>query len=259
MLKQLLLRAIRAFGYELSPRCRRVSLEGVLSTAAANGLQIASVLDVGAAKGDFAGLAHRHFPQAEILLIEPLAEFHPTLTRLLAERPRWRLLKAAAASSSGERVLNVHPDLFGSSFLREDEGSDVNGVARTVRTETLDRAAQDAGLSGPFLIKLDTQGAEMDILAGASEVLANAALVILETSCLPFFAGGPLFHEVVAEMHARGFVVYDLFGLSHRPLDQALAQVDLVFVPESSPLRRHHAFASPEQREALTRRLRGRT
>jgi hypothetical protein len=39
-------------------------------------------------------------------------------------------------------------------------------------------------------------------------------------------------------MHEREFVVWDVLALGRRPLDAALAQIDLVFVPERSPLRR---------------------
>ncbi len=39
-----------------------------------------------------------------------------------------------------------------------------------------------------------------------------------------------------------GFVLYDVLSLLRRPLDQALAQLDVAFVPEASPLRRDHRW-----------------
>ena len=79
--------------------------------------------------------------------------------------------------------------------------------------------------------------------------------MILETSFLSFFKGAPVFADVIAFMGARGFCAYDLFALSHRPLDGALAQADVVFVPEDSPLRRHRHYANPAQRQALNQRF----
>jgi hypothetical protein len=56
-------------------------------------------------------------------------------------------------------------------------------------------------------------------------------------------------------MHERGFDPYDLVGHSYRPIDRALAQVDIAFVKRDGPLRSHHSYATPEQRAALTQQL----
>ena len=42
--------------------------------------------------------------------------------------------------------------------------------------------------------------------------------------------------------------MYDILNLMYRPLDGALAQADVLFVPHGSPLRKRHGYASPEQR-----------
>jgi hypothetical protein len=44
-------------------------------------------------------------------------------------------------------------------------------------------------------------------------------------------------HEVTAFMQEHGFCAYDICGLVRRPLDEALCQMDLLFVKESSRLR----------------------
>jgi hypothetical protein len=56
-------------------------------------------------------------------------------------------------------------------------------------------------------------------------------------------------------MKSQGFVAYDLCGLQYRPLDHALAQVDLAFCREDGPFRRHHAYASASQRVQQDRRF----
>jgi len=110
------------------------------------------------------------------------------------------------------------------------------------------------------LLKADTQGTELDVIAGAEGILPETAVIVLETSLFHFAAGRPDFGEVVEAMHGRGYVVYDLFGGHGRPLDGALAQVDAAFVAEDSPLRADHRYIAPEQAQAyansLTTRLR---
>jgi hypothetical protein len=100
---------------------------------------------------------------------------------------------------------------------------------------------------------VDVQGAELVVLGGAEKILANAVYVVLETSLFETYKGAPSFADVVRFMQERGSVLYDLAGLSHRPLDGALAQVDAAFVPEKSPLRKDHAWATAEQRRKQNR------
>jgi hypothetical protein len=63
---------------------------------------------------------------------------------------------------------------------------------------------------------------------------------------------GPQLYEIVQWMKDHGFVAYDLFGGQNRPLDGALAQMDLVFVKEKGFLRKYHHYATREQREKHT-------
>lgn len=213
-----------------------------------------TVIDVGAAGGTPAVQAA--FPQAKHLLVEPLVEFRDRLGALAATLADAEVVLAAAGASEGHIVLNVHPDLFGSSPLLEAEKTDVNGFTRTVRQTTVDAMVREAGAAGPYFLKVDTQGYELAVLDGASHVLTDTLAVLLEVSLFQFFTGGPQLAEVVSAMFRRGFVVYDVIDHAYRPLDGALAQADIVFVPESGPLRRHHEYATAEQRRALTEQLR---
>ena len=139
--------------------------------------------------------------------------------------------------------MHVHKDWVGSSIYRETEGKHVDGKDRTVPLKTLDTLCHECELSGPYLIKVDVQGAELDVMAGAKQVLGQTEMVILETSLFQFFVDGPQFHDTVSVMREYGFVVYDIFGLQYRLLDGALSQVDLLFVREEGIFRQQHVYA----------------
>jgi hypothetical protein len=98
---------------------------------------------------------------------------------------------------------------------------------------------------------LDVQGAELQVLAGAQRTLRETEVVILETTLFGIIIGGAQMWDVVVKLKEYGFVAYDIFGFLYRPLDNALAQTDMVFVRENGPFRASHAFATPEQRKAL--------
>lgn len=278
MLRPLIKRLLRRAGYVLVPvvvparlpeatgpdphpagaetLVHRISMDGVLGRLQHLGLRPRSIIDVGAAYGDFSRLCTSYFPAARLLMFEPLAEYKPYLDRVVEDFPQASVCAAAAGSEAGRRSINVHPDFVGSSFLLEtEEQSDVNGVARDIAVTTIDRETASLELPSPVLLKVDVQGAELEVLAGAEKTLARCDAVILEATLFNTFAGGPLLHDVVAFMAVRGFCVYDITGNLYRPLDGALMQVDVVFVPGSSALRRHHAYATPEQRAEQTKRF----
>jgi hypothetical protein len=140
--------------------------------------------------------------------------------------------------------------LDGSSLYLEDEDSDVNGVPRIVPAVTLDQVGADRNLDGPFLVKVDVQGAELDVLKGGIETLKRTEYIILETVFFQVFIDGPGFAEIIAFMRQQGFVVYEVFDPLYRPLDGAMSQIDIAFVKESGPFRKYHAYATRGQRAA---------
>ena len=260
MIKKFISKVLDRFGYRI---CRSVSntdgpsllnrnIEDVLSQIHKMGFLPATVIDVGVAYGT-PGLYER-FPDAYFLLIEPLAEFMECAQRWL-DNVRGELILAAASSRDGEVTINVHQDhLSGSSLLREQMGSEFDGLLRQVPSVRLDTITKQKNLSGPFLLKVDVQGAELDVLAGATEVLKETEFVILEASLFEFMKGGPLFSDVIAYMKMHGFVAYDIYGGTRRPLDDALGQVDIAFVKENGMFRNDSRYATAAQWAQITRK-----
>jgi FkbM family methyltransferase len=226
--------------------------EGSLRRLAAAGIEPHSVLDVGAALGDWSRGCAAVFPAARYVLVEPLAEFRPSLDAARTAIGAAVIVEAAVAEAAGERELNVHPDLVGSSLLREREGAHVDGMPRSVTVTTVDELVRAHRLEPPFLLKVDVQGAEREVVAGASSTLTATAAVICEVSFFDFFHDGTPFEELIRTMRDARFVVYDIGNLARRPLDGALSQADILFVPEDSPARREHVYAAPGQRAAQT-------
>lgn len=224
----------------------RASLRGVLEHAKSLGWTPQTLIDVGVADGT--PDLYEAFPTAHMVLVEPLVEYVDCLEQIKSRYRSVEYVVAAATQESGQIVINVHPDLFGSSIYRERENSDVNGVPRSVQAVTIDSIAQERELKGPFLIKADVQGAELDVLRGASKVLQQTDMVVLEVVLFDYFEGGNRFSDVINFMSERGFAVYDVFGLHYRLLDGALSQVDVCFVADNSIFRKHHVYASTAQR-----------
>ncbi|MBL7964164.1 MAG: FkbM family methyltransferase [Flavobacteriales bacterium] len=204
-----------------------------------------TVVDVGAAHGTDELL--EAFPDAFFFWIEAAEEFEPQLQALRA-RYSGKVVMAAAGPKDGEITFHAHGFLYGSSVLKESDGESADGEERTVRMVDLDHLVEGHDLGRGPLLKIDVQGYELEVLSGAQDLLAQCDVVILETSFFRLHHGAPEFHEILLYMKERGFVAYDIFDGHNRPLDNALAQRDVLFVKENGRFRSSHEWATPEQR-----------
>jgi FkbM family methyltransferase len=256
-MRQFLSTTLNRLGYDLRRNDPRRTLAGALSQAHLAGLAPASIVDVGAAFGAFTETCQGVFPSARYLAVEPLEEHRPKLAALTRKYSNTEFVIAAAAPKAGTLTLQVHPDLDGSSLYLEQAIAGVNGVPRAVEAVTLDGLSARFGLAGPFLLKLDVQGAELAVLEGAPAVLAATEYALLEVSLFEFFDGGPVLNDVLDFMRTSGFSVYDVLGWQYRPLDQALAQLDMAFVKTDGALRASRAYATASQRTAQWQQFSG--
>jgi len=254
--KDLVVRLFNAFGLDIRrrppPTPARSGMTGALAHLSRLGFKPQTLIDVGVAYQT--SELYEAFRDATILLIEPLVEFEPFLRKICASYNSQYIL-AAARETRGTAVLNVRADKVGSSLLNEVEGYAVDSSPRTVPVITIDEVCLERNLRGPFLIKVDVQGAEIQVLAGAKRTLQETEAVILEVSLFGFWIGGPQFYDVIARMKEYGFVAYDFCGFLHRPFDNALSQVDVIFARENGLLRQSHVFATPEQMEVQLREM----
>lgn len=246
-------RVLKTFGFKL------ISTNGSLRTfdefcrfLRSLGFDPALVIDVGACKGT--PQLYNAFPSSKFILVEPQAEFEPVLKRLTKSLDADYYF-CAAAEQEGEVEFHVHSDnMSGSSMLKEVEGKSVDGSLRKVKTMPLDRMLPDK-INGLAILKIDVEGAELSVLRGTEEHLPDIDLIIVETSLIGSKRDGIEIRDITSFLHERGFVIFDVINATFRPLDRCLQQVDLVFVPEGSPLRSDRRFATDEQRIALNQRM----
>ena len=96
-------------------------------------------------------------------------------------------------------------------------------------------------------MKLDVQGYELEVLAGAPETLARTEVILSEVSLLEYNEGQPLMADVIAYLGQRDFVPFDICGGLRRSSDLALFQTDMIFVRRDSSLREKRKFWSREK------------
>jgi FkbM family methyltransferase len=233
--KSLIVKALERVGYELravdwpSPSFRRglQNLSRVICPT--------TVIDCGVADGTAA--LYAAFPSCKYLLVEANPEYEQSVAGW-ARRLGGSYELVFCGAAPGVQTVHVYEDGRKTSRftitrpLARDE--DIQ-----VRVETLDHLVEKHGLKGPFLLKLDIEGAELDALAGAPALLTDTQAIVAEVALVEKFVGGPQLADVLEFLRDRHFVAFDIFGGVPRRAPAGLSQVDVVFVPDNSPLFRH--------------------
>jgi FkbM family methyltransferase len=209
-----------------------------LRAIAARGFSPRTIIDVGTFEGDWSRLARRIWPASRLLMIEPNLEKQARLAGVAKELDA-SLSCELLGADDGQQVQFYLME-SGSSIMSERSPR-----PRTVEQRQLHRLdSLFRELEPPGLLKIDAQGYELEILTGASAILTAFEAVLLEIAIIEINVDAPLLHDVVTFMKSVGFVAYDILEIHRRPLDHALNQIDLIFVPESSRLiadKRHFA------------------
>lgn len=201
------------------------------------------VVDVGVADGTFE--IYTVFPKAHYLLIEPLEEFMPGM-RWMARHYRAEIALAAAGAEERDvtiRFGQAHEEMHGATVIPSlGPAAPSNLCSRTIAMRRVDSLVDGLRRAGPILLKVDTQGSELDVVRGATGVLDRIEVIILEVSLFNFGHAQPQMVEVVKFMSDLGYVPYDMFDGYNRPLDNALAQIDIAFVKADGRFRRDASF-----------------
>lgn len=196
----------------------------------------ATVVDVGASRGQFALFAAQRFPSARIVCFEPLPGPQKVLRAVLGDRVE--LVPAAAGAKPGVAVVNVSAQDDSSSLLRigRRQVAEFPGTQRVASAEVEVRPLAEllnVELPAPRLLKIDVQGLELDVLRGAGDALGIIDEVFVECSFIELYDGQALADEVIAFLLERGLRLVHVAGLVYGAEGAAL-QADLLFRRGSS-------------------------
>ncbi len=221
-----------------------ISMAASIANMRRNGFHPSAIIEVGAFEGDWSRMARQVYPDAPIYMFDANPEKEPLLAGTIREIAGAQFRISLLGAEPAESVL-FHVMGTGSSVLSEN--TSLPRSTTELPMTTLDNLwLADKQRPGPYFLKLDVQGFELEVLRGAEQVLENTEAAMLEVSLLPYNQGAPLLGEVVAFMLARGFVVYDVAGLYRRESDGALYRIVLLFVRESNALRSKKRFWNRE-------------
>jgi len=198
---------------------------------------IRTVIDIGASKGRFSYEFHRIFPHAQIYAFEPLPDCFALMQERMKDVPRFHAFNIALGDTPGT-VTMQRSSYSGSSSLRQMADLHKNLFPITagqkplvVAVDTLDHALSGYDLEEDIMVKMDVQGFEDKVLAGAVQTLQRVKLIIIEMSFKELYIGQPLFGDIYRLLTEQGFAYQGAWDPDFRsPQDGSSLQQDAVFI-----------------------------
>jgi FkbM family methyltransferase len=205
------------------PGYRRALREGVAPTVEHEKIRFehdfAAIVDVGANRGQFAAFALERFPRASMYCFEPLPGPGARLAQILDGREA-QVFAMALAAASGTADFHV---------ARADDSSSLLPISRRqvevfpgtdevrreeVATRRLDEVLSADELPRPSLLKIDVQGAELEVLRGAEGILDAFDEIMVEASFTELYEGQALAGDVVCHLETHGFRLRGVYGMT---------------------------------------------
>jgi len=158
--------------------------------------------DIGAHNGEFSRLLRQILPNTEIHQFEG----SPKKVQKAKVGP-WH--KTVLSKEDDGRVTFYHDGGTGDTYMREtDQFLKTNYQTTVVKTRRLDTYVDENFLPYPDFIKIDVQGAELDVLVGCNDILNRCKLIHCEIPAegIEFNSGSPSQKEYLDFFKNAGFI-----------------------------------------------------
>ena len=194
------------------------------------------VFDVGANVGQSAKQYARTFPTAHIYSFEPVSETFHRLQENVKAYAGIECFQLALGSlvGVGQMVLRGPSPLFFLQGQSKETPASAGAPTEAVDVSTLDEFCQSKGVSHIDFLKVDTEGADLEVLKGADGLLTmqKIDLVQVEAGMNPANSRHVPFELLKAYLEVHGYFVFRIYEqVNEWPTrEPQLRRVDAVFV-----------------------------
>ena len=196
------------------------------------------LLDIGANTGQYAMSMFKTGYKGRIVSFEPLPDAYLELKKNKSKYPGWELFeRSAIGDTTGTTMINVSANSHSSSILPINEthlaAAPSAKYIGQVETPifTLDSIFNKISpANDKICLKIDTQGFEDKVLAGATASLQKISLIQLELSLLPLYNGSKTIEWMIPYLKDRGFApLFFLPGYIERETEK-IQQLEALFI-----------------------------
>ncbi len=187
-------------------------------------ITINEIWDVGAFKGEWTKEVMAYAPRANFTLFEPNVTHNAILSGMNV-----KIFNFLLGNIDSSVEFYSHGGSGDSIFPEFNELSQVRSSFRIQECHKIETLlAREPELRTPDFLKLDVQGAELEILKGAGTMLSSIKIILLECPIVNYNWGSPNIHDYLEFMYQHNFVPYFITEV-HR-LNEIVAQIDIAFV-----------------------------
>jgi len=197
-------------------------------------LDLCTLIDVGANRGQFALVSRHCFPDAKIDSFEPLKEPAEIYERVFENDSNTQLHHYAVGPEKADAIIHVSSRDDSSSLLPIAEGQTtlfpetVEKETRTIQVVPLDEILSEDGIQSPALLKIDVQGFELSTLQGCSSLLHKFKHVYVECSFVELYVGQSFADEIIKYLADHAFRLIGAYNMHYDQNGKAI-QADFLF------------------------------
>lgn len=196
---------------------------------------IRTVVDVGANVGQSARRFAAVWPTARILCLEPVSAAFQLLVANTQDIENITPVQCALGASPGQHRIVLQPGTPNNSLLNVATPDAPQTATEVIDVTTLDMFARDRGLRHIDLLKVDTEGYDLEVLNGATRLLAERAISVVqvEAGMNPYNEKHVPLAEIQRRLESAGYVLFGLYDQTPEWTGEArLRFVDAVFVAD---------------------------
>ena len=194
----------------------------------------ATVVDVGANRGQFALIVRDRIPTARIESFEPLPEPARRFRTVFAQDSMVTLHPVAIGPRRERATIHISARDDSSSLLPIAAaqsslfaGTEEAGIA-TIEVGPLDAFLDAKAIRAPALLKIDVQGFELQALEGCASCIDLFEWVYVECSFVELYEGQAFADEVIAWLRERGLKLRGVYNMAYDARGAAV-QADFLF------------------------------
>lgn len=204
--------------------------------------EVDCVFDVGANKGQYGKQLRESGYRGRIVSFEPVPEALTRLRKTAERDPDWRVYPFALGRSesvksihSGWKTMNslLQPSAYGQQRYKRFADTRTTQVQISRLDEAMDDAL--AGLENPRpFLKMDTQGFDMEVFAGAGRRIDEFVGMQSEVAALQLYEGSPHMTEAIAAYEDAGFEITGMYPVTREEATGRVVEFDCVLARAAS-------------------------
>lgn len=200
------------------------------------------IYDIGANKGTWTKECMNFFPDSNYILFEPQPNLRSNIEKCLQGKNNYSIYTVGVGNKNDKLLFTYHERDDSCSFIISEEEAAQKGYKQVYTPIVkLDSFVVENNLPKPDILKIDAEGIDLDVLAGASHIINNhVEIVLVEVGVMNKYIKNSAL-EVLKYMDKANFKLFDITDLNRPFKNNVLWLCEFVFIKKNSVLDKEYS------------------